>query len=176
MAGLHRSSRKALDLCNLLKELVGAIGFEPTPPAHQGRCATSAALRPGMTSRIDSKALSDFDATPTHDFWPRRIQTVHRCATSPDRAHSFPLLVPISLARRLSFSRASRLNCNFIGEYSSKTCAFPGRSNPRRVGMHHIQIHAPILLVIPGHLLALPVHCLVLLVDLAASGPVAIGL
>jgi hypothetical protein len=48
--------------------------------------------------------------------------------------------------------------------------------NPCRVGMHHIQIHAPMLLLITGFLLAPPVHRLVLLVDLAASGPVAIGL
>jgi hypothetical protein len=48
--------------------------------------------------------------------------------------------------------------------------------NPGRVRMHDIQIQAPILLLIPGLLLALPVHGLVLLVDLAASGPVAIGL
>jgi hypothetical protein len=48
--------------------------------------------------------------------------------------------------------------------------------NPRRVRMHHIQIHAPILLFIHGLLTALPVHRLVLLADLAASGPVAIGL
>jgi len=48
--------------------------------------------------------------------------------------------------------------------------------NPRRFGMHHIQIQAPILLLIHGFLLALPLHRLVLLVDLAACGPVAIGL
>jgi flagellar biosynthesis protein FliR len=47
--------------------------------------------------------------------------------------------------------------------------------NPRRVGMHHVQTQAPILSFILGLLLALPVYGLVLLVDLAASGLIAIG-
>jgi hypothetical protein len=33
-----------------------------------------AALRPDMTSKIDSKVLSNFVSTPNYDFWPRPCQ------------------------------------------------------------------------------------------------------
>jgi len=39
-----------------------------------------------------------------------------------------PVAGAISLARRLSFSKASRFICNFIWEYFLKTCASPWRS------------------------------------------------
>jgi hypothetical protein len=46
-----------------------------------------AALRPDMTSRIDSKVLSNFMTTANRDFWPRPCQTVQK-SLSPhvDRA------------------------------------------------------------------------------------------
>jgi hypothetical protein len=77
-----------------------------------------AALRPDMYSRIDSKALSNFTTIPIDDFRPRpctnRAFMSHCTATVHIRS---PLSAAISLARRLSFSRASRFICNFICEY-----------------------------------------------------------
>jgi hypothetical protein len=48
--------------------------------------------------------------------------------------------------------------------------------NPRRVGMHDIQIQPPVLLLTHAFLPAFPVRLLIPLIDLAAFGPVAIGL
>jgi len=58
-----------------------------------------------------------------------RAQTVHLFAhcTMTVRIRS-PVAGAISLARRLSFSKASRFICNFIWEYFLKTCASPWRS------------------------------------------------
>jgi hypothetical protein len=44
------------------------------------------------------------------------------------------------------------------------------------LGMHDIEIQAPVLLLTVGLLAALPLHPLILLNDLAASSPVATGL
>jgi len=86
-----------------------------------------AALRPDKTSRIDSNVLSNFVSTPNHDFWPRPCEYRAHCTlTVPIRSPAFS--AGISLARRLSFSRASRFICNFICEYFLKTCASPWRS------------------------------------------------
>jgi hypothetical protein len=58
-----------------------------------------------------------------------RAQTVHlpaHCTTTVHIRSSF--FDAISLARRLSFSRASHFIYNFICEYFLKTCASPWRS------------------------------------------------
>jgi hypothetical protein len=73
-----------------------------------------AALRPDITGKIDSKVLSNFGATPIHDFRPRpcikRAFMSHCTATVHIRSSPFDA---ISLARRFSFSRASRVICRF---------------------------------------------------------------
>src|SRR5215469_11105636 len=48
--------------------------------------------------------------------------------------------------------------------------------NPGRVGMHDIEIQAPVWLLTLALLAVLALHRLILLNDLAASSPVAIGL
>ena len=49
--------------------------------------------------------------------------------------------------------------------------------DPGRVGMHDSEIQALVLLLTAGLFAALPLHPLILLLDdLAASGPVAMGL
>jgi len=52
-----------------------------------------------------------------------------------------PVAGAISLARRLSFSKASRFICNFIWEYFLKTCA-PKSLAPNRLerGLMHTPI------------------------------------
>ena len=57
-----------------------------------------AALRPDMTSKIDSKVVSNFVATPKHDFWPRP------CANRAKSAHctvTVPTDSPLAAALRL---------------------------------------------------------------------------
>jgi|SRR5580700_10816058 hypothetical protein len=84
-----------------------------------------AALRPDMKCTIDSKALSNFTATPI-----RRIGldcarmgycnvTVHIGAAKKTSAAAGAVL----LACRLSLASASRFICDFICEYFLKTCA-----------------------------------------------------
>jgi hypothetical protein len=53
---------------------------------------------------------------------------------------------------------------------------FVANINPRCFRMHNFQIQAPVSGLIHSLLLMLGVHGLMLLPDLAASGPVAIGL
>src|ERR1700694_4215438 len=108
-----------------IKALVGAIGFEPTTPCAQGRCATSLRYAPTSTARLILKDLpfifhskprfQGLDCARTVHEYGYCIMTVHIGAG---------LAGTISFARRLSFSKASR----FICEYFLKTCASPWRS------------------------------------------------
>jgi hypothetical protein len=51
----------------------GVVGVEcPAPKAGQARY--QAALRPDINCTIDSRALSNFIATPILHFWPNRAQ------------------------------------------------------------------------------------------------------
>jgi len=73
-----------------------------------------------MTSRIDFKVLSNFTTTPIDDFRPRPCQNRAFMSQCTATVHiRSPLSAAISLAWRLSFSRASRFICNF-GDYPSK--------------------------------------------------------
>jgi hypothetical protein len=91
------------------RELLERAAMRPRQVRYQ------AALRPDMIIWIDSKALSNLISTPALDFWPRPCTTVYLFAycTMTVRIRS-PVVEAISLARRLSFSKASRFICNFI--------------------------------------------------------------
>jgi hypothetical protein len=93
------------------RELLERAAMRPRQVRYQ------AALRPDIISWIDSKVLSNFISTPALDFWPRPCtdRALIRSLHHDDRAHS--VAGAISLARRLSFSKASRFICNFIWEY-----------------------------------------------------------
>jgi hypothetical protein len=113
------------------KNLVGAIGFEPMTPCAQGRCATRLRYAPTTTARL---ILKDFPILFHSRLWfpgSDCARTVHECGycTVPVPIGAAPkgsvAANAISLARRLSFSRASRFICNFIWEYFLKTCASP---------------------------------------------------
>src|ERR1022692_2553497 len=88
-----------------------------------------------MISTIDSKALSNFTTTPIDDFRPRpcqnRARSAHCAVTVPIDS---PLAGSISLARRLSFSRASRFIC------SNRAYTRKIRSEYERHGQLHLRI------------------------------------
>src|SRR5438445_9220748 len=128
LAYLHKAFR-----CHLPKgkkwRLVGAIGFEPTTPCAQGRCATRLRYAPTRSAGLILKYFPTLFPLPLLISGLDRAQTAHLFAycTMTVRIRS-PVVGAISLARRLSFSKASRFICNFIWEYFLKTCASPWRS------------------------------------------------
>jgi len=72
---------QALAPCRTMKRLVGAIGFEPTTPCAQGRCATR--LRYAPTPWNEKKGLSDYSRPPT---------SIRRIAGTPSRFPTFPTI------------------------------------------------------------------------------------
>jgi hypothetical protein len=120
--------------CKLLKQLVGASGFEPEASCAQGRRATRLRYAPTGDCFIHSKALPNFAPNPCHRFYPRLCTNCARMGHCTVTVHigaairASAATGAISLARRLSFTSASRFICNFICEYFLKTCASLWRS------------------------------------------------
>jgi hypothetical protein len=106
--------------------LVGAIGFEPTTPCAQGRCATRLRYAPTCTARLILKDFPLIFHSRLRFQGPDCARTVHECGYCAMTVHiGAGLAGVISFARRLSFSKASRFICSFICEYFLKTCASP---------------------------------------------------
>src|ERR1700674_6074828 len=105
-----------------IENLVGAIGFEPTTPCAQGRCATRLRYAPTSTARLILKDLPFIFHSRPRFQGPDCARTVHKYGYCILTVHiGAGLAGTISFARRLSFSKASR----FICEYFLKTCASP---------------------------------------------------
>src|SRR5438046_5574697 len=140
------NSRLLCTLWRFLSEVVGAIGFEPTTPCAQGRCATRLRYAPTISAGLLLKYFPTLFPLPLLISGLDPAQTVHLFAhcTMTVRIRS-PVAGAISLARRLSFSKASRFICNFIWEYFLKTCASPWRS----ICVTHSSATPPSLIRVP---------------------------
>jgi hypothetical protein len=106
--------------------------FYPLCFASRGSPVRSRSRPP--TFSLIAKDLRDSSLPHLSVLAPYRARTVHEwgyCTTTVRIGAAIKLSAvagAISLARRLSFSRASRLICNFIWEYFLKTCASLWRS------------------------------------------------
>src|SRR5258707_7296472 len=117
-----------------LKNMVGAPRFELGTSCAQGRRATRLRYAPTVTALFILKQFP----TLLQSKRPLKSSTVHELCTNEgyctvtvhNGAASNASVggVPISFARRLSFSSASRFICSFICEYFLKTCASLCRS------------------------------------------------
>src|SRR5713101_7039047 len=94
-----------------MKALVGAIGFEPTTPCAQGRCATRLRYAPTCTARLILEDLPFIFHSRPRFQGPDCARTVHECGYCVMTVHiGAGLAGTISFARRLSFSKCFALH------------------------------------------------------------------
>jgi hypothetical protein len=106
--------------------------FSPLCFASRGSPVRSRSRLP--TFSLIAKVFRNLSLPQSLDFVSNCARTVHECCYCIAAVHIGVAIKTsaaagvISLARRFSFSKASRFICNFIWEYFLKTCASPWRS------------------------------------------------